>query len=306
MTVPASAPALHPTPAPRAVLRAQLRVVLLALRWPAAAAAGLLAVTTVMVVAEWARGRGGIDFNPELSIIPGVVGLLLPIGVWRGEDRFGDGLLWTLPVDRRAHALARVAAGWAWLLLALAVFQAWLLALVLLTGGNVLGDQVVQVLASGTTLAPMGAVEPSQLRTVRLPAEPALWLVPFTAATGAYAIGSAYALGVRHPVRWLVGPLLALLLVSAVGAAAGSRALALAPSGVLETLMYGTYGFDTLLTARSESLHTVARLPSGAVAPVWLALPDLGHWVAATLLWTGGGLAALWLAASRHGERRRA
>ena len=296
----------HPTPAPRTVLRAQVRVVALALRWPAMAAAALLAAATVLIVADFARGRGGIDFDPQLSMLPGIVGLLLPVGVWRGENRFGDALLWTLPVDRRAHALARVAAGWAWLMLAVAVFVGWLLALVLLTGGNVLGDQPAQVLAPGVTIAPGGAVDPAALRAARLRAEPLLWLVPFTAATGAYVVGSAYALGVRHPVRWIVGPLLVLLLVSALGAATDSRSLARAPSRLLDAVTNGPYGFDALLTARSESLHTVARLPSGAMTPVWLALPDLGCWAAATLLWTGGGLAALWLAASRHGERRRA
>jgi hypothetical protein len=37
---------------------------------------------------------------------------------------------------------------------------------------------------------------------------------------------------------------------------------------------------------------------------VWRALPDLRHWAAATLLWTGAGLMALLAAASRHRERR--
>jgi hypothetical protein len=37
---------------------------------------------------------------------------------------------------------------------------------------------------------------------------------------------------------------------------------------------------------------------------VWRALPDLGDWAAATLLWTGAGLIALLAAACRHRERR--
>ena len=39
---------------------------------------------------------------------------------------------------------------------------------------------------------------------------------------------------------------------------------------------------------------------------VWWAVPDLADWRIATLLWTGAGLLALWAAASRHRERRRA
>jgi hypothetical protein len=35
-------------------------------------------------------------------------------------------------------------------------------------------------------------------------------------------------------------------------------------------------------------------------------VPELADWRTATLLWTGAGLLALWAAASRHGERRRA
>ena len=52
-------------------------------------------------------------------------------------------------------------------------------------------------------------------------------------------------------------------------------------------------------------LHTQATLATGRTVTVWRALPDLGQWAAATLLWTGAGLAALWAAASRHRERRR-
>ena len=39
---------------------------------------------------------------------------------------------------------------------------------------------------------------------------------------------------------------------------------------------------------------------------VWRAVPDIADWRNATLLWTTAGLLALWAAASRHRERRRA
>jgi len=73
---------------------------------------------------------------------------------------------------------------------------------------------------------------------------------------------------------------------------------------VAKPLLYGPYGLDALFTARTESLHTEALLSTGERVAVWRGLPDLRQWAAATLLWTGLGLAALWAAASRHRERR--
>jgi hypothetical protein len=71
-------------------------------------------------------------------------------------------------------------------------------------------------------------------------------------------------------------------------------------------LLDGRYGLDALLTARTESLSTSATLATGGQVRVWSAVPHLADWALATLLWTGAGLLALWAAASRHGERRRA
>ena len=129
-----------------------------------------------------------------------------------------------------------------------------------------------------------------------------LWLVPFTAATGAYAITSALALAVRRPLRWMVGIGLGYVFLGYVGALSGVESLATVPSGVLEKLFYGPFGFDTLLTARTESLHTEATLTTGKKVGVWLGLPVFKQWIVATLLWTGGGLLALWAAASMRRE----
>ena len=60
------------------------------------------------------------------------------------------------------------------------------------------------------------------------------------------------------------------------------------------------------MAARTASLDTAAILTTGERVRVWSAVPDLTHWRTATLLWTGAGLLALWAAASRHRERRRA
>jgi len=299
------ASSLHPTPRSSGVLTEQIRAVALSLRLPLRLAAVLATVATVLVIAERITGGGRVDFAPELSMVPGVVGMLFPIGVWRGDDRFGPGFFWMLPVDRSRHALIKVTAGWACLMAVVACFVLWFLLLALLTGGNIVGTQTLQLLPSadvpaGRTLAP------AMLHAVRWSPNPLLWLVPFTAATGMYTLSSALALGTRHPWRWLIGLFLGALLASALGAAAHLDWLRLGPARWFKILHEGTYGLDTLLSARAESLKTAITLSTGETVNVWRGLPDLGQWAVATLLWTGLGALALVAALARHRERRSA
>jgi hypothetical protein len=297
-------PPLHSTPRPRDVLLEQVRAVGLALRMPAVAATALVGLATLHVTTVvWVSG-GGFDFRPELSMLPGMAGLLLPIGVWKGEERFGAGFLWTLPVDRRQHALAKVCAGWVWLMAAVALFVLWMLGITLLSGGNILGEETLRLLPSYAVPDP-GTLEPGALGTVLWTPRPVLWLVPFTAATATYLLASALALGLRHPLWWIIGSVLGALLVGAFTEAANVEWLATVSQRLLESLFYGPYGVDALFTARTESLKTEAILSTGETVGVWRGLPDLGQWAMATLLWTGAGLVALWAAASRHRELRR-
>ena len=129
---PASTPAsnetaLHPTPSTGRVLREQVRFVGRMLRIPALVAVALVAMATVMIAVGVARDGIAMSFHPELSMIPGMAGLVLPLFVWKRHERFGSGFFWTLPVDSRTHALARVFAGWTWLMLAVALLVLWLL-----------------------------------------------------------------------------------------------------------------------------------------------------------------------------------
>ena len=91
-------------------------------------------------------------------------------------------------------------------------------------------------------------------------------------------------------------------IVSGVGDAANAVWL----GSALEPLFEGPYGLDALLTARTTFLELEATLSTGKRVVVWRALPDLGQWATATLLWTGACLVTLWAAASRHREGRRA
>jgi hypothetical protein len=68
--------------------------------------------------------------------------------------------------------------------------------------------------------------------------------------------------------------------------------------------MYGRYGLDTLLSARTESVHTTIALTSGELVPAWRALPTVGDWIVGTLLWIAIGVILLTAALYRHRERR--
>jgi hypothetical protein len=292
---------LHSVSGPRDVIVAQIRAVKIALRGPARVAAAPLVLATLLVIVDIVGDADVVEFHPEHWVLPGILGLLLPIAVWKGEERFGGGSLWMLPVDRRQHALTKVFAGWVWLVGAVALFVLWQLALTFLSGTTPLAAETRRVLPSfayGLTF------EPNAIQHVRWAPEPLLWLVPFTAATATYLLASALTLGARHPLRCTVGVALGVFAFAFVIADVAD----LGPTGpdrVLGALLYGPYGIDALLTARTESSQVEAALSTGERVVVWRALPNLVDWAMATLLWSGAGLLTLWMAASRHREDRR-
>ncbi|HEU4885793.1 MAG TPA: hypothetical protein VFT45_26390 [Longimicrobium sp.] len=295
-------PVLHPAPPFRGVLHEQVRAVGGALRLPAIAAAVLMALATVLFAGE-VVGEGAVaDFHPERWVLPGVVGLLLPIGVWMWEKPFADAFLWTLPVGRRRHALAKAGAGWAWLMAAVGVFVLWLLVMALVSGGNVLGEETVRFAAAIPEMRPL---DPAAVRTLQWAPRPVLWLVPFVAATATYLLATALALGTRYPWRWLVGVVLGFFLIAIVSEATHALWLGTWPAELLKGLIYGRYGLETLLIANTESLRSETLLTTGEAVRVWQGVPDAGRWVAAAVLWLALGLLALWAAAARHRETRR-
>ena len=93
--------------------------------------------------------------------------------------------------------------------------------------------------------------------------------------------------------------LLLLTLNNALGRTENGELQIVAGLGVLRWAVYGPYGLDTLLS--SSGFFSVTE----HAAAVWRKLPGLAQWATTTLIWLGAGLAALWAAASRHGERRR-
>ena len=300
-------PGLHRTPARSTVLREQLRAVLASLRIPILVFAGIVGIATLFGLVGFLGDGRPLDFTPELTALPALLGALLPVGVWMGEERFGTGFRWSMPVERRWHALARVGAGWCVLMAVVAAFVLWQAGATLVTGGSFLAERVLQLLPDPALPDP---VDPAALRSVRWTPQPLFWLASFTGATGTYLLASAVALGLRRPARWFAA-MAALLFVAGtladlVGRATGARWLVLAPSRVLRAVLYGPFGFDTLVTARNESLHTGVLLTTGERAAVWTALPDVGDWAVATAAWLVAGAVALWAAAARHRERRAA
>ena len=285
-------------------MAAQIRVVGAALRGPGRVACALAALATVVVIVERAVGGEAMAFHPEYHALPAMFGLLLPFSVWRGEERFGAGLLWTLPVDRRAHALARIFAGWVWLMALMMLFVLWLLVLVVVSGGNVIGEETRRVVSSFST-GSTGPFDSSVVKLVRQSAQPLLWLVPFTAATGTYLFANALALGTRKPLSWVSGMVAGGLLFVSLAEAANADGLIRGADRLLGWFVYGPYGVDALLTARTESLQVAATLSTGETFLVWSGLPDIAQWAVATVAWTGVGLVTVWAAASRHREARR-
>ena len=294
---------LHSLPRLGRVIREQLKSVAMMLRLPAIAAAALAAVALMLAIANFLRGGNGVDFAPELSLIPAFTGALLPFAVWHNEQRFGTAFLWTLPVDRARQALAKVTAGWILLLIAMAAFVLWLFILALITKGRISGDEMIQLLPTSDLPSPH-TVDPSMLRTVRWAFPPVLWLVPFFAATATYILASAIALGLRHPFRWIAGAIAAVLMIGAVGQGIGSDEFWVVSSRIVNTLLQGRYRIDAVLSARTESLKTRVMLSNDEIVTAWRGLPVISNWIIATLLWTGLGVAGLYAAVMRHREGR--
>jgi hypothetical protein len=300
-------------PPPGAVLLEQVRATGFALRLAGLIAAAVVALVTLVVALQSVSLGAVVNLYQWPTAFPGLVGALLPIAVWARDERFGPGFLWTLPVDRRRHAVTKVFAGWVWLMGGSAVFALWLLAVTLASGGRVLPPETLHVLATQVAAsAPLdpAPLDPAALRTVRWAPGLLLWVVPFTAATACYLLASAFVLGSRHLLRWVIGIVLSYALLSVASDAAsvqlGVGWLADTPGRLVRPLVEGRYGLDALLTARTNTLSTTATLATGDRAVVWRAVPYLADWLIATLLWTSAGLIALWAAASRHREQRRA
>ncbi|NOT08625.1 MAG: hypothetical protein HOP28_10530 [Gemmatimonadales bacterium] len=149
-----------------------------------------------------------IAFGSSTGLPVVVLALLIPLGVWRGEDPARRAYHWAMPVPRMRHTLTKVAAGLVWAMVAVAAYLLLILALSL----------------------SVGAITGRPIPTTANLWE---WAVPFTASGISYLFASAIIVGLRHPWRWILGcvPTIFVLLVFArpLGLgwlADGARALA--------------------------------------------------------------------------------
>lgn len=197
---------LHPTPRGREVVLEQIRIVGLELRAVAVIAAVFFGVVTVMIAIAIVRGDAQTWFDSDEWIQISVVAFLYPFAVWRRERRFGPAFLWTLPVDRRRLALAKVFAGWVWLIAAVAVLISWQRVLAALSG---------------------------------VPDAETVPLIALTGATATYLLGCALLLALRHPLRWLLGTVGVLFLLGFL-----NEALGLGPDGPTEAFVSSTGFFS--------------------------------------------------------------
>lgn len=228
---------LHATPRQRDVVLEQVRVVELALRPVTLVIAIVLGIVAIRVVLAIVQHNAGSWFDGDASAAVCFGSFFIPFAVWRGNRRFAPAFLWTLPVDRRRLVLTRTFAGWVWLMAALLVFLAWRVGLSTL---------------AGSTIRPFS----------------------FAAATAAYLCGSAVVIGLRYPLRWVLGSAAVAYLV---GLASQIREI------------------DAMLKANG----VFARIERADAT--WRIIP----FPIFTLLLIAAGLAALWAAASRHRELRR-
>jgi hypothetical protein len=240
---------LHPAPRWRNVVLEQIRIVGLSLGPAALIVAVVLGLGTVLVVGDIARGGPGFDVDETFPTA--LIAFLYPFAVWRNEKRFGPAFLWTFPVDRRRLALAKVFAGFVWLTVGVAFFAAWLLTLGLL-GGATYAYTVARV--------------------------------PFIATFAMYLFGSALVVGLRHPLRWLLGLAGVIVVMGTVSD------LATQPNDGEWAYVPGARVFFSV---------------ANRVCAAWLSLPASAQSVISTLFIFGAGFAALWIAASRHRDRRK-
>lgn len=172
---------LRPAPGLADVLAAQGR--LMARTHGVAAAVTALGLAVVMGLLGRNAALGELSAPATLSIFMGrlwqpltVLVFFWPLLVtWRGEGPSGRGYHWSLPVRRPIHQLARLAAGWAWLVAAVAA-------------GTLVGWIVAAWIAGGVAIGD--------------PSVPAAALLSLTAL---YGLGAVFALLSDHPLWWILG-----------------------------------------------------------------------------------------------------
>jgi hypothetical protein len=258
---------LRVPPAGKAVRLHQIRLVGYGIRREVAAFFAVLAVVWVVQALQAIQARGysvhnvSVEYSPQLAFPVWWLALLAPLAVWRGEDRNRRTYLWSMPVDTTVNSLLRVFAGWLWVMTLVAVFLLFV---------NVL--TVTQGLLAGDW--PYFSARWWE------------WIIPFTASTIAYTLGSALVVGSKYPVRWLAGAVVAWWALPTLIAMFHAWSV-----DDLWTMMWsGRGGATVMLTGR----WTLERMPNQPAS--------LAQWSVVTAAWLIVAAVLLWLAARRKPE----
>jgi hypothetical protein len=263
--------ALHPVPRRADVALEQVRAVGMSLRREGAAAAGVLALVGTVIAWDQLHGAysARVDLNPGMLVPAAVLALLLPVAVWKGEGPERRGYHHAMPVDRGVHAVTRTLAGLAWMLAALGAYFGWLALAAALTGGFV-----------------------REVPAFR-------WVAPVTGAVVLYLLGSALALRVAHPWRWLGGAAVVQLFLRAL---AGPFGDGLPLYRALDTVVRGRFGIATVATGLTpEWVHRATFAGRDVVYAHYF--PVFGSWLLATWVWLAIAITLFLWAAYRQPEQ---
>ena len=288
---------LHPTPVWRNVLEAQFRSVGYAHRQTTIAfLLVMLAVTLLMSIYGLQRGEG-VPFIPETALLVVLFAPLLSIAVWRGEYRFRHSYLASMPVDRMRHVLVKMAAGWAWLMVSTAVYVLFMLALAVVTGGEI-GVDEMRAMAGDV---PPGASPEEVAALARRWRTPAWqWTVFLMGPTVTYLIGSAVVLASSRTRWWLAGITIVWIFIILSDDVVMPLGAAEMFEMALLIVAEGRYGFETLVWGREGPILDLTTA-SGERVSIGRDTP-LEVWLLTTLLWMSIAVASV--AVVVRGDRR--
>ncbi|QIL01776.1 hypothetical protein G7078_02560 [Sphingomonas sinipercae] len=271
----------------------QLRVVTGALRQEVRVLAAAL-ILLCLFAALGGFGRDPLVGEPSFLLLALPVAAILPIAVWRGESLFGRAYLWTLPARRQGNAFARIFAGAVWLVVAIGVTMLTIAVIAWASGGHM---GITEVRLVSATANPAAATKV----TWTTPAWE--YIAPFTACLIVYGLATAAVVGLRYPLRWVLGIaftwglLIALLNLPGTPLAAGVDT-------IREHLWFGRYGLDKVLSGVQDyRLQHEFQLPNGSKALLWSSLPSPAPWLRSTAAWMAGTLLLITFAVRRHAER---
>ena len=281
-------------PSTATIVRQQLRVVAGALRHEIRALAAAL-ILLCLFAALGGLGREPLVGEPSFLLFALPVAAVLPMAVWRGESLFGRAYLWTLPARRQGNAVARIFSGAVWLIVAMSVTLLVIAVIAWASGGH-MGVTEMRLVSAD--------VNPSEAAKVTWTTPAWEYFAPFTAGLTVYGLSTAAIVGLRHPLRWVLGAALACgLLIAFLLQTLPGTPLTIGVETVREQLWFGPYGLDNALSGGNYGLAHQVELPNGDTDFVWSSLPSLLPWLQSTAAWMAVTLLLIALAVRRHAER---